>query len=84
MIYDLQKASMWKRISALLFDAILLGIVAVMFAWGLSSALGYDRHSQTLDACYARYAEEYGVNFSMSLTEYEAMTPEEAVHLQAA
>lgn len=84
MIYDLQKASMWKRISAFLFDAILLGIAAVMFAWVLSSALGYDQHSQALDACYARYAEEYGVNFSMSLTEYEAMTPEEAEHLQAA
>ncbi len=84
MIYDLQKASMWKRISAFLFDAILLGIVAVMFAWSLSAALGYDRQSQALDAAYARYAEEYGVNFSMSLAEYEAMSEEEAANLQAA
>lgn len=84
MIYDLQKASMWKRISAFLFDAILLGIVAVMFAWGLSAALGYDRHSQALDAAYARYAEEYGVNFSLSLAEMEALTEEETAQLQAA
>jgi len=84
MIYDLQKASMWKRISAFLFDVILLGIVAVMFAWSLSAALGYDRQSQALDAAYDRYAEEYGVNFSMSLAEYEAMTEEEAANLQAA
>ena len=32
MIFDLQKASMWKRISAFLFDFILFGIVAVLFA----------------------------------------------------
>ena len=29
MIQDLQKASMWKRISAWLFDGILFGILAV-------------------------------------------------------
>ena len=42
MIYDLQKASMWKRISAAMFDGILLGIAAVLFAWLLSLALGFD------------------------------------------
>ena len=48
MIYDLQRASLWKRISAFLFDAILLGIAAVLFAWCLSAALGYDGYSDTL------------------------------------
>jgi len=84
MIYDLQKASMWKRISAFLFDAILLGIAAVMFAWVLSAALGYDRHSEALDGAYARYAEEYGVDFSLSLTEMEALSEEETAQLEAA
>ena len=37
MILDLQKASMWKRISAFLFDGILLSIVAVLFALVLST-----------------------------------------------
>ena len=40
MIYDLQKASMWKRVSAWLFDTILLSIVAVGFAFLLSTILG--------------------------------------------
>ena len=36
MIYDLQRANMWKRISAYLLDAILLGMVVVGFAFLLS------------------------------------------------
>ena len=74
MMYDLQKASMWKRISAFLFDAILLGIAAVLFAWCLSTALGYDRYNEALDAAYARYGEMYGVNLNLSLTEYDALS----------
>ena len=84
MIYDLQKASMWKRISAFLFDGILLGIVAVLFAWLLSAALGYDGYHNALNACYARYEEEYGVSFHMSLSEYEGMTEAQAQALDAA
>ena len=49
---ELQKASMWKRISAFLFDAILLGIVAVLFAWGLSALTGYDGYSRTVTESY--------------------------------
>lgn len=84
MIYDLQKASMWKRISAFLFDAILLVIIAVLFATGLSLVTGYDRYSRAMDEIYARYTEEYGVNFEMSLSEYDALTPEEMQRLDAA
>ena len=64
MIYDVQKASMWKRISAYLFDAILLSIVAVLFAWMMSGLLGFDRYSDTLNAAYTHYGERYGVNFT--------------------
>ena len=84
MTADLQKASMWKRISAFLFDAILLGIVAVLFAWTLSAATGYDGHNATLTACYDQYAAEYGVDWNMSLAEYEALTPEALKNLDAA
>ena len=84
MMYDLQKASMWKRISAFLFDAILLGIVAVLFAWCLSTALGYDGYSDTLDAAYVRYGEMYGVDLNLSLTEYDALTPQEVETLNTA
>ena len=84
MIYDLQKASMWKRISAFLFDSILLGIAAVLFAWLLSIALGYDAYETKLDAAYNRYGIEYGVNFDMSLKEYDELTPEAAEQLNRA
>lgn len=73
MTPELQKASLWKRISAFLFDAILWSIVTVLFAWLLSTALGFDRHYNTLEACYTRYGAEYQVDFDMSLSDYEAM-----------
>ena len=50
MIYDLQRASMWKRVSAWLLDAILLCIVTTLMALLLSTALNYDDYSQRLDA----------------------------------
>lgn len=75
---------MWKRISAFLFDGILLGIVAVLFAWALSAVLGFDRYNDTLNACYAQYEAEYGVSFHMSLSEYESMTEEQTQNLDAA
>ena len=78
MAYDLQKASMWKRISAFLFDGIMLVILAVLFAWGLSALLGYDGYNRTVNESYDRYSQEYQVDLRMSLTEYEALSPEEA------
>lgn len=84
MICDLQKASMWKRCSAALFDVILLCIVIVLFAWMMSTALGFDGHSATLDACYAKYEEAYGVNLRLSLAEYEALGEAELGQLNAA
>ena len=64
MIYDLQKANMWKRISAFLFDGILLGILAVLFAWLLSMVLRYDSWNNKLNDAYTRYGEEYGVRLA--------------------
>ena len=84
MIYDLQRASMWKRISAFLFDGILLAIVAVLFGCVLSGVTGYDNYNHTLDEAQARYGEMYGVNFDLSLSEYDAMTAGERENLNAA
>ncbi len=81
---EVQKASMWKRISAFLFDGILLAIVAVLFAWLLSATFGYDGYASTLNERYAHYEAEYGVDFHMSLAEYEAMTEEESKKLDSA
>ena len=84
MIYDLQKASMWKRISAFLFDAILLGIISVLAAWAVSVLIGYDSQIERIDTVYQRYGEQYGVNFEMSMEEYEAQTPEQLANIDAA
>lgn len=77
MAHDIQKADLWKRIAAWMFDGILTGILAVGIACLLSVLLGYDAHSQTLDEAYARYETQYGVTFDISQEEYLAM-PEEA------
>ena len=52
---DLQKASMWKRASAYLFDMILLATLAVALGVVLSLLLGYDGFHSTLEAAYDKY-----------------------------
>lgn len=77
MIYDIQKAGMWKRISAYIFDCIILGIVAVGFAFLLSSALQYDAHVAERETIRAQFETEYGVEFDITQAEYDAMEGEQ-------
>lgn len=82
---DLQKASMWKRISAFLFDGILFSVVAVLFALILSALLGYDGYNQTVRASYAKYGEQFGVEkMSLSQQEIDALSQEEKDRVTAA
>lgn len=76
-MYDLQKANMWKRISAFVLDVIIMTIVAVGFAFLLSLILGYDSYSVRLEESYAKYEEEFGVVFDITGEEYEKMTEAE-------
>lgn len=71
MIYDLQKASMWKRISAFLCDIILFCIVAVGMALLLSTILGIDAHQDKMVSLCAQYAEEYGLSDFMTKEELD-------------
>lgn len=84
MIYDLQRASMLKRISAWLLDAILLCIVTTLMAFLLSAALNYDSYSEKLDARYAYFEAEYGVSRNLTQDQVDAMTPEELSVLEEA
>lgn len=84
MVYDLQKAGLWKRISAWLFDGILTGILAVGLALVLSALLGYDSYDQTLEQAYTRYEGEYGITFDISQETYQAMSPEERARYDTA
>jgi hypothetical protein len=77
MIFDLQKASMWKRVSAFLFDFIILVIAVAGFALLLSTVLGYDKHNAQLGNAYAKYESEYGVVFDISQEEFMQLSQEE-------
>ena len=77
MIYDLQKANIWKRISAYLCDMILIGIVAVGMAFLLSMVLGYDTYTERMDASYAEYEERFSVSFDISEQDFAALSDAE-------
>ena len=76
-MYDLQRSDMWKRISAWLFDFIIIGIVIIGVAWGLSMAFRYDEHFANLEASYDKYEEEYGIDLGISMEEREKLSEEE-------
>ena len=77
MDLDVQRASLWKRIAAWVFDSILVAVLAVGIGALLSAVFGYDGYSTRLDEIYAAYEAEYGVVFSVTPEEYESMTDEE-------
>lgn len=74
MNIDLQKANIWKRISAFLFDSLLLVIMVVGIGFLLSTVLQYDTYNQTLHDAYDKYEAEYGIEFEITGEEYEAMS----------
>lgn len=83
-LFSLQRAGMWKRISAFLFDFILGGVAATLFAFLLSGLLGYDGYVDTLEAAYAAYGEQYDVDFHMSLSDHDALTEADSARLDEA
>lgn len=84
MANDLQKADLWKRFSAWLFDAVLMLTLAVGAGMLLSGWLGFETHSDTLEAEYARYEALYDVSFDISEADYMAMTEEARQNYDAA
>ena len=77
MYLDIQKANMWKRISAGLLDLILLSVVVAFLAMLLSSVLGFDGYNNALDDCYQKYEAEYGISFDITMDDYNAMTQDQ-------
>jgi uncharacterized RDD family membrane protein YckC len=84
MNYDIQKASMGKRISAFLFDGILTGIVIVAVIWLLSAILNYNSYSENLKKAYETYENQYGINFEISQEEYLALSEDKRADYDAA
>lgn len=74
---DLQKASMWKRMAAWILDAILTAVLAVGFGVLLSAILGFDGYYDSLQGAYDKYEAQYGVEFQVTVEDYEALTAEQ-------
>ena len=77
MEHELQKASLWKRFAAGLFDFILLVVLATGAALGLSAVLDYDAHNATMEQIYADYESQYGISMDLTDSQYNQMTPQE-------
>ena len=81
---DLQRAGMWKRLSAALFDSIILFTVIVGMALLLSTALGYDAYVDRLGELEQQYGDEFGVDLNITLEELKALSEEERQVYEAA
>ena len=81
---DLQRAGMWKRLSAALFDSIILFTVIVGMALLLSSVLNYDSHVNRMNELEQQYGEKYGVDLNITLEELKALSEEERQVYEAA
>lgn len=79
MIYDLQKADIWKRASAALFDLIMVIIGAVGCIFVLSLIVGFNGYSERYEARQAVFEEQYGVSFDdiANAEAYEALPEDE-------
>ena len=80
MNFEIQRADFWKRISALLFDIIMLGIVVVGAAAAISAILKYDKYVNVAEQLETEIRTEqaaiYGVKPDMTEEEYNALTEE--------
>ncbi len=83
MIYDLQKASVWKRASAFLFDMVIMIVVVVGIAALMSTLMKYDTHigvieskkTEILSKIEAEYEQEHGESVKLDLSlGYEQMS----------
>ncbi|MBQ8319338.1 MAG: RDD family protein [Clostridia bacterium] len=84
MTISIQKANFWKRISAYLFDTILVVMLSIGLAALLSVTLGYDKSSAKLEEYYVQYEQTYGVDLDISNEDYDALSEDEKANFQAA
>ena len=84
MNYDIQRASMLKRIPAWMLDIILLITLATGLIAGLARVLDMDTHMNALDAIYVRYEEEFNVDFAKTEGDFAVMPEEELARYEAA
>lgn len=86
MIQDIQKAGMWKRISATLLDIVVLIVVMEAFILLFSLITGFNDHLKQYDAyedqladIAEKYYEEYGIDIELlnNSEEFNKLSKEE-------
>lgn len=76
MIYELQKASILKRISAAILDFFLIVILGAGVMYLMAVITGIGAYSETVQKYYTEYGEKHNVNLLISQEEFEAQTEE--------
>ena len=64
-VYGLEKASILKRVSAYILDAILTVILASGFLFAISAIVKYDSYYERMDQFYEEFEETNGFSFNM-------------------
>ena len=77
MIYDLQKPSLFKRLSAWLFDFIIVAILITGFATAVSGMLGYDKQFSKLESYYTEYYDKYNLDPEIYQKGFDKLSEEE-------
>ncbi len=72
-----QKASLLKRASAFLLDAILMSILITGFSFLISKATNYDYYKNKVQSYYDFYSEKYGISFNLTNEEKNNLSEEE-------
>ena len=86
MIYDLQKASLLKRISAFLFDFVLIMVVFTGLMFLISAITGYDNYSQGLEDRLISIQEKHSITeieekHKITFNEFQYMLEDERAKL---
>ena len=77
MGHELQRADFWKRLSAFMFDTMMIILAAVGIAAIMSLFMNYEEHYNTIETIEAECAAKYGINTDLTAEEYEQLSGEE-------
>ena len=77
MSVGLQKASFWKRISAYMFDSVILGVLILGLFIASVSVLKVDGQLAKLNAYRQQYATQLNIDLDITQEEFQSMTEEE-------
>ena len=77
MIHDLQRAGMWKRISAALLDVLILVVLIEGLVLLFMTVFGFEEYMERKSALEDKYFAEYGIDQDMTAEEYNALSEEE-------